>query len=71
MTDEHVPRTTIGDTIDHVVGRVTAGVVDWLFRGVLGAPLVVEYIAGDHMDSLEAGIARVVELVRDDLEPPP
>ena len=44
MTDEHVPRTTVGDTIDHVVGRVTAGVVDWLFRGVLGAPLVVDQL---------------------------
>ena len=44
MTDEHVPRTAIGDTIDHVVGRVTAGVVDWLFRGVLGAPLVVDQL---------------------------
>ncbi len=34
-------RPTIGESIDHVVGRVTAGVVDWLLRGILAAPFVI------------------------------
>lgn len=34
----------------------------------VGAPLTVQSIAGDHMNSLDEGITRVIELVRDDLK---